>query len=252
MSEWFENESFWKETYNFLFSEKLFKETNEQVENVLKLVDFHGSAVLDLCCGPGRCSIVLAKKGFSVTGVDRSPFLLDKAKERAKSEGLSVEWVLEDMRRFIRPESYDLVLNMFTSFGYFDDKQDDMNVLENVLTNLKPGGIFLIDVMAKEILAKIFQPTISNMLEDGTMVVQRPEIFDDWTRVKNDWIIIKGSQAKTFKFHHTIYSGQELKDRMEQVGFESVKLYGNLDGSPYDSNAQRLIITGLKPPKKVT
>jgi len=247
MSEWFENESFWKETYNFLFPEKLFIETNTQVESILKLIGFNGSSILDLCCGPGRCSIVLAKKGFSVTGVDRSPFLLDKAKERAKSEGLSVEWVLEDMRRFIRPESYDLVLNMFTSFGYFDDKKDDVNVLENVLTNLKPGGIFLIDVMGKERLAKIFQPTMADVLDDGTMVIQRPEIFDDWTRVRNDWIIIKGGQAKTFKFHHTIYSGQELKDHMERVGFESVKLYGDLDGSPYDSNAQRLIITGLKP-----
>jgi SAM-dependent methyltransferase len=137
MSEWFENESFWKETYDFLFPEKLFIETNEQVASIFNLVGFNGPSILDLCCEPGRCSIVLAKKGFSVTGVDRSPFLLNKAKERTKSEGLSVEWVLEDMRRFIRPESYDLVLSMFTSFGYFGDKKDDINVLENVLANRK-------------------------------------------------------------------------------------------------------------------
>jgi len=177
------------------------------------------------------------------------PFLLEKAKEKAKSEGVSVEWVLEDMRHFIRPLSYDLVLNMFTSFGYFDDKNDDLKVLENVFVCLKPGGIFLIDVMGKERIAKILQSTISEVLDDGTIIVQRPEIFDDWTRVRNDWIIIKKNIAKTFKFHHTIYSGQELKDRMELVGFEAIKLYGNLDGSPYDSNAQRLVITGLKPSK---
>jgi SAM-dependent methyltransferase len=136
---------------------------------------------------------------------------------------------------------------MFTSFGYFDDKKDDLKVLENVFVSLKPGGFLLIDVMGKERIAKILQPTISDVLDDGTTVVQRPEIYDDWTRVRNDWIIIKGSQAKTFKFHHKIYSGQELKDRMEIVGFEAIKLYGSLDGSPYDSNAQRLIITGIKP-----
>ena len=134
----------------------------------------------------------------------------------------------------------------FRSFGYFDDKNDDMIVLENVLTSLKSGGIFLIDIMGKERLAKIFQPTITDVLDDGTMIIQRPEIYDDWTRVRNDWTIVKGGQAITFKFHHTIYSGQELKDRMEQVGFESVTLYGSLDGSPYDSNSQRLIITGRK------
>jgi SAM-dependent methyltransferase len=251
MSEWFENESFWKETYNFLFPEKLFKETNEQVENVLELVDFHGSSVLDLCCGPGRCSIVLAKKGFSVTGVDLSPFLLDKAKEKSKSQNLNIEWVLEDMRRFVRPLSYDLVLNMFTSFGYFDDKSDDLVVLENVFTSLKPGGAFLIDVMGKETMAKIFQPTISNVLSDGTMVVQRPEIYDDWSRVKNDWTIIKGDRAKTFTFHHTVYSGQELKDCMVQSGFKNIKLYGSLDGTAYDSNAQHLVIVGFKPKEPI-
>ena len=96
-------------------------------------------------------------------------------------------------------------------------------------------------------MAKIFQPTISNILDDGTMIVQRPEIYDDWTRVKSDWTIIKGDHAKTFTFHHTVYSGQELKGRMEQTGFKDVKLYGSLNGCPYDTNAQRLVIVGFKP-----
>ena len=251
MSEWFKDESFWKETYNFLFPETIFEDSEGQIENVLKLIDKEITSVLDLCCGPGRCSIVLAKKGFSVTGVDLSPFLLDKAKEKSKSQNLNIEWILEDMRRFVRPLSYDLVLNMFTSFGYFDDKSDDLVVLENVFTSLKPGGAFLIDVMGKERLAKIFQPTISNVLSDGTMVVQHPEIYDDWTHVKNDWTIIKGDCAKTFTFHHTVYSGQELKDLMEQYGFKNIKLYGSLDGSAYDSNAQRLVIVGYKPTETI-
>ncbi len=246
-SEWFENESFWEETYDFLFPEKLFADTNKQIDSILELTAFKGFSILDLCCGPGRCSIALAKKGFSVTGVDRSGFLLDKARERSRSEGVSVEWILEDMRDFSRPASYDLVLNLFTSFGYFDDKNDDIKVLERVFANLKPGGIFLIDVMGKERLAKIFQPSMVDVLEDGTMVLQRPEIFDNWTRVRNQWTIIKGDRARSFHFQHTIYSGQELKDRMTQVGFESIQLYGCLEASPYDSNAQRLVISGLKP-----
>ena len=247
MTEWFENESFWKETYNFLFPENIFNDTEEQMGNVLKLIEIDVSSILDLCCGPGRCSTVLARKGFSVTGVDLSPYLIDKAEERAKDENLSIEYVLDDMRRYVRPLAYDLVLNMFTSFGYFDDKNDDLVVLKNVFISLKPGGAFLIDVIGKERLAKIVQPTMSNVLADGTMIVQRPEIYDNWTRVKNDWIIIKGDHAKTFTFHHTIYSGQELKERMEQSGFNNIKLYGGLDGCPYDSNAQRLVIVGFKP-----
>jgi 2-polyprenyl-3-methyl-5-hydroxy-6-metoxy-1,4-benzoquinol methylase len=87
MPEWFKNESFWKETYNFLFPEELFDESKEHIDNILKIVDIDVSSVLDLCCGPGRCSIVLASKGFSVTGVDLSPFLLNKAE---KSQNLKI------------------------------------------------------------------------------------------------------------------------------------------------------------------
>ena len=252
MLEWFENESFWKETYDFLFPEKLFMDTRDQIEKILQLVDVRGSCVLDLCCGPGRFSILLAERGFAVTGVDRSPFLLDQAKMIEKStdspiDMIPVEWVLEDMRRFVRPSSYDLVLNMFTSFGYFEDKNEDLTVLENIFTSLKPGGTLLIDIMGKEILARIFQSSISTVLDDGTVVVQRPEIFDNWSRIRNDWTIIRGSRATTFTFQHNIYSGQELKDRMSDAGFESIKLYGDLNGDPYDISAKRLVITGIKP-----
>ncbi|MBV9276310.1 MAG: class I SAM-dependent methyltransferase, partial [Verrucomicrobia bacterium] len=67
---------------------------------------------------PGRHSVALARQGFQVTGVDRSPFLLGKAQERAEFEKLSIEWVREDMRAFVRANGFDLVINLFTSFGY--------------------------------------------------------------------------------------------------------------------------------------
>ena len=137
--------------------------------------------------------------------------------------------------------------SMFTSFGYFNDRQDDRTVLENMFTSLEPGGACIIEVLGKERLAKILQPTISTVLPDGTLMVERHEIFDDWTRVRNEWLLIRNGRAKSFKFHHTIYSGQELRDRMERVGFVAAKLHGNLDGDEYGPNAERLIAIGGKP-----
>lgn len=154
------------------------------------------------------------------------------------------------MRDFVRPDSFSLVLNMFTSFGYFDDKREDIIVLENMFASLQPGGACLIDVLGKERLAKILQPTTSTVLPDGTLVVERHEICDDWTRVRNEWLLIKKSRVKNFKFHHTIYSGHELRDRMERVGFVSVTLHGNLDGDEYGPDAERLIAVGRKPISK--
>jgi SAM-dependent methyltransferase len=250
--EWFDDDSFWRELYPFMFPEKRVADADEQVAKALALTKPPGKSVLDLCCGPGRCSIALAKKGFRVTGVDKTTYLLKKARAQAKAARVNIEWVQEDMRDFVRPASFALVLSMFTSFGYFDDRQDDMTVLQNMFTSLQPGGACLIEVLGKERLAKILQPTISTVLPGGTLMVERHEIFDDWTRVRNEWLLIRGGRAKSFNFHHTIYSGQELRDRMERVGFVAVKLHGNLDGDAYGPNAERLVTIGHKPPSKHT
>ena len=230
-----------------MFPEGRFKNAVAQVEEILKLVKPAGKAVLDLCCGPGRCSIALAKKGFAVTGVDRTEFLLKKAKTKARAAKVKIEWIQQDMRDFIRPEAFDFVLSMFTSFGYFNKKEEDIKVLRNMFSNLKPGGTCLIDVVGKECLARGFQQTNSEKLPDDTTWVQRHEIFDNWTRIRNEWILLRKGRSKTFKFYHTVYSGQELKDRLKQVGFHKVKLYGNLEGEEYGHSAQRLIAVGEKP-----
>jgi SAM-dependent methyltransferase len=245
--EWFDDDSFWREMYPFMFSAKRMADADEQITKALKLTKPKGKAVLDLCCGPGRCSIALAKKGFRVTGVDRTTNLLNKARDRAKAARVKIEWIEKDMRDFLRPEAFALVVSMFTSFGYFDDKQDDIQVLENMFRSLQPGGACLIEMLGKERLARILQPTLSTVLPNGTVVIERHEIFDDWTRVRNEWMLVRGGRVKRFKFHHTIYSGQELRDRMERVGFVGVKLHGSLDGDEYGANAERLIAIGRKP-----
>ena len=219
---------------------------SEQIKKVLALTKPRGKAVLDLCCGPGRCAIVLAKKRYKVTGVDKTKFLLDKAKAKARRARARIEWVQADMRDFVRPQVFDLVLSMFTSFGYFNDKAEDVKVLQNIYTSLKPGGACIIEVMGKEILAKVFTPTSASDQPDGSVTIQRHEIFDDWSRIKNEWMILRKGRVKSFKFHHTIYSGQELKDRLLQAGFSKVKLYGNLEGDEYGRKAQRLVVVGRK------
>ena len=150
------------------------------------------------------------------------------------------------MRRFVRSASYDLVLNMFTSFGYFDDKDEDLLVLSNIYESLRPGGVLVMDLMGKEWLAKVFAATSSEVRPDGTLLVQRREIFDEWTRIRNEWLLIRDEQVRSFNFHHTLYSGQELKDRLLQVGFSNTQLYGDLDGSAYGTNAKRLIALARK------
>ena len=84
-------------------------------------------------------------------------------------------------------------------------------------------------------------------LSDGSILIERRKVLDDWTRVQNNWILIKNGVTQTFPFQVNLYSGQELRDHLEDVGFVDVKLYGTWEGRPYNVDAQRLIAVGKKP-----
>jgi SAM-dependent methyltransferase len=115
--------------YPYTFPEETFAKTLPQIEKLLSLTKPVGRTILDLACGPGRHSVALTQAGFLVTGVDKTKYLLEKARERAKTADVDVEWVQADMRNFTRAVAFDMIINMGVSFGYFDDKHDDLRVL---------------------------------------------------------------------------------------------------------------------------
>jgi SAM-dependent methyltransferase len=243
---WFENEDFWRELYPYMFPPDRFAAAPNDVARILALTGFSGSTVLDLCCGPGRHAIEFARRGYQVTGVDRSAFLLDRARERSAEAGVSVEWVADDMRHFRRPAAFDLACNIFTSFGYFESDKEDLRVLRNVHRSLTDQGVFLMELVGKERLARSWQSAICTEFPDGTLLLQRPRISGDWCRLHNEWTLIKQGRVQTFPFEHTIYSGRELHDRLLAAGFHQVRLFGNLEGAPYGLDTLRLVAVARK------
>jgi 2-polyprenyl-3-methyl-5-hydroxy-6-metoxy-1,4-benzoquinol methylase len=151
MAEWFEDESIWRDSFEYSFDSATLKAGEQEAEKILKLADFQGGAILDLACGPGRHSIPLAAKGYQVTGVDLTECLLEKAKAAARKAGVQVKWIREDMRRYIRPNAYSLVICMYNSFGYFEDREDDFVTVTNVYESLKPGGAFVLECPGQEL-----------------------------------------------------------------------------------------------------
>jgi SAM-dependent methyltransferase len=237
--QWFEDEEFWRTFYPWIFRERRLQAAPEEVEQVLALSGIHEGAVLDVCCGPARHSVLLAQKGFRVTGVDRSPFLLNKARERAA--GVEIEFVQSDVREFLRPGAFDLALNLFTSFGYFATREEDLALLRNVRANLKTGGVFIIDVMGRERVAAMPARVSWDESPDGEILIDRAEILPGWTQVRSHWMLVKGERARRFVFNLNLYSGQELTAALEKAGFTDVRIFGSLTGTPYDASATRLV-----------
>ncbi len=244
--DWFASEAFWERFFPFMFAEPQFVAAAENVAKIVALTGVTGGSLLDLACGPGRYVVPFAQAGFRVMGVDRTQYLLDRGRERARRAGVNAEWVAADMREFVRSAAFDLAINVFTSFGYFDNPADNRRVLENIFASLKPGGTFVIDLLGKEILASKFQPTQADTLADGTVMIQRRSVIDDWSRIDVEWILVKDGRASSSRLGHWIYSGREIRDLLASVGFTGVVLYGGFDGSTYGPQAQRLVAVAKK------
>lgn len=241
MTIWHEDDEFWETWASFMFTKRHWETAPVDVEQLISLLALKlDISILDLCCGPGRHSLELAHCGFRVTGVDRTKKYLDEAKRRAKSKKLNIEFIQDDMRKFCRPDSFDVVLNLYTSFSYFKDPEEDKQVLKNVYTSLKNGGKFVIELMGKEILARIFLAR-DWQEQNGVYMLQERKICDNWSWIENRWIMIKENEIHEFKAEHRLYSAAELNDLLIDVGFRKIDFYGDLDGSPYDNTAKRLI-----------
>jgi SAM-dependent methyltransferase len=245
-SDWFADESFWEAVYPFIFSETARESAVNDVTAIRSLVGRPFGTVLDLCCGPGRHSVAFARQGARVTAVDRSPFLLDRARQYASAAGVDVRWAQADMRDFIEPSRFDLAVNLFTSFGYFDNPADNARVLANVAASLAPGGAFVIDIVGKEVVARVFQQCGIQDSPDGAVLVQRRKVIDDWSRMENEWLVIRAAAVQSFRFRHWVYSAVELRALLKDAGFGKIDIFGSLDGSPYGVEASRLIVRAYK------
>jgi hypothetical protein len=150
------------------------------------------------------------------------------------------------MRHFVRPNNYNLVISMFTSFGYFEDMAENRAVLENVFKSLVPGGVFLMDMAGKELVARKQQPALVNTLPNGDLFIEQPRFVDDWQKVENEIITILQGQIRRFPIRLWIFSAGELKTLLSDAGFRKIRIFGNLDGIPYGPDASRLIAVSEK------
>ncbi len=245
MAAWHEQDRFWEMMP--MFNQHHWEVALEEVDSLTALLGIRrGASVLDLCCGVGRHSLEFARRGFRVTGVDRTDAYLQRARSKAAAEGLDLTLVQADMRAFVQPESFDAAINLYTSFGYFEEPLDDLRVASNLCASLRPGGKLVMEMMGKEVLARIFQARDWQELPGGAFFLQERRVNQDWTWMENRWILIQDSEKSEYVIGHRIYDGAGLRALLLDAGFESVRVCGDLTGQPYDIDARRLVVVAKK------
>jgi D-alanine-D-alanine ligase len=188
--------------------------------------------ILDLCCGQGRHSLELARRGFKyVEGLDRSHYLIQRAKGNEKKESLNVKFKEGDARKLpYLPDTFDVTMILGNSFGYFDTIQDDLRVLKEVCKVLKPWGKLLVDVTDGEHLKKHFQPRSWEWIDKKHFVCRERSLSLDGQRLISREVIShveKGVIADQF-YAERLYTKESLAELMKNAGFTDFAFHGEI------------------------
>lgn len=249
--EWFESENFWTQYAPIMFDDARWAEAPtvaQYVKDIAKLSP--GSKVLDAGCGLGRIAVELAALGLDVTGVDIIQSELDAARDSAEAEGVALTLINQDLRTFHAKNQFDCAVNLYTSFGYCDTVEEDMQILRNIADSVKPDGTFIMECTSRETAILYWTPG-EEFERAGYRVVTHFEVVGAWEGLKSQWTLypLQKNQKQPVVDHtfiQRLYPATFLRNKLLEFGFSKADVYGDFDHSPYDEHARTMILIGRK------
>ena len=239
MTEWFEQ--WFGEEYHVLYPHRDDAEAQRAVALIGRVAPWSpGELVLDLACGAGRHAAELERAGAHVVGLDLSPAMLLRAQRRVRAP-----LVRGDMRVLpFRSGTFGLVVNLFTSFGYFRSDTEHGAVMRQVAEVLAPGGRFVIDYLnADQVRRTLHRESEQVQQGDATASVKRRFSEEGLYVVKE---IELRAENRSFQERVRLYSAAELEGLLTAAGLEVVGRYGSYDGDPLSADTPRTILVARR------
>jgi SAM-dependent methyltransferase len=244
MAEWFEV-WFNTEEYSRIYRHRNDEDAQNLIELILNNVTLPRNAkVLDLACGAGRHSILFAKNNFDVTAVDISDVLLNIAQKTAEGINLKINFINSDLRKLCLTEKFNLIINLFTSFGYFHSDSENEMVMKMVSEQLLDNAYFIIDFFNIVHLRKNLIPITFDKLENG--LIKQERVIEGDRVTKKITVDIAG--RKRFYYESVrAYSKDELVSMMIKNKLEIKNIFGSYLGDYFEeSDSSRIIIIAAK------
>jgi SAM-dependent methyltransferase len=240
--EWWQD-VFNRATFLELYQRADLERARAQVDQALALLDLAPPArVLDICSGYGRHSVELARRGFTVAGVDISEMQVRHALQHASSAGVSTGFVVGDARALPVGGPFDAAINMFLSFGYFASDAESQAMLDGISRVLRRGGRLLIDFWNREREIRAFQPTVLDRRDDDILEIE------DWSfdplAGRLNWVntvIFPDGRREAWTQSIRAFTVAEVRAMLEAAGFNLTGVYGNLAGDPYEMDSEAAI-----------
>lgn len=241
---WFES---WFDSpyYHILYADRSQDEAYNFINNIYRFLRIPPTGtILDLGCGAGRHSLALAQKGNKVLGIDLSQNSINQAKkESQKLHITTVDFQTADMRNFAVNTTFDYVLNLFTSFGYFQSKSDNQIVADRICKHQIKNGITVIDYLNS---AKVKANGESRALKTvgGIQFKLHKFIEQDWV-YKNIQFHVDG-QDYQFREQVQLFDKGEIENYFHNAGYTTQNHFGNYDLDPYTKESERSILVFKK------
>lgn len=240
--EWFD------EWFNTIYYHILYKhrDDNEAVLFINNLISYfeigNEDKILDLACGKGRHSIYLNQKGFDVEGIDLSE---ENIKYASQYENERLKFEVKDMRDIYKPNTFNYIFNLFTSFGYFDSKEANLNVIDTAITSLKQNGILLIDFLNPYVVINNLVESESKTIENITFNISRSFTKDEYILKQ----IEVNDHSQQFKFYEKVKAirRQDFLNYFDKMGITVMDTFGDYNLNKYVmEESQRLIFVVKK------
>ena len=239
--------NWFKDWFNSKYYHILYKNRNHIEAKLFldKLINYlpiqKNQKIIDVACGKGRHSIYLNSLGFNVHGIDLSKKSIDIAK---KYENKSLHFSIHDMRKGYKANYFDLSINLFTSFGYFSNNQDDQDAINAMSSNLKENGILIIDFMN-------VNNVINNLLHKEKKIIQNIE-FNIKREIKKNYIIKKihikdKKKNEVFQEKVKMLTLDDFLFLIKNANLKTIDIFGDYKLNPFNTQkSERLILVCKK------
>ncbi len=243
MSDWFED-WFASDEYLTVYSHRDQTEAENLRHLILDKIDIPaGSRILDLACGAGRHAIAFAEKGFHVTAIDLSENLLNIGRQEALRQQVFVEFSRQDIRSVHLDGGFQLVLNLFTSFGYFEKDEENFGIFRTAYQYLDKAGYFVFDFLNEAYVKKNLIP-FSVDERNGGVIKQTRSIENN--RVVKKIELQSRDKEQSFVESVMLYNHDTLISELLRAGFSVIGLFGEYDGTVFDKETSSRLIAICK------
>lgn len=218
--------------YDILYRDKNYEKECDFIEALFEKWNYQPKTILDLGCGTGEHAVILTKRGYKVTGVDRSSPMLEIARKKARDKGLEIEFIEGDLTNISLNRKFDAVISMFAVISYQTTNEAVSSVCKLARESLVPGGLFMFDcwhglavlkarpsprikevkLNSKEKIIRFTEPTLSTLTHTAEIK------FKTWM-IREDYLINKIEESHVMRFLFP----QEIKYFLEVAGFKEIE-----------------------------